>query len=199
MPVPRMRFTVRRMMVFVLCLGIILHLTVAAWRAHLYGGYHLHSNIVPGEFGPGWGIAVRSQPFWPTFWRHSTGLTWGEQQTCLTGGTALMDVCEVANPEIRIPLGPNTYAANYTKEQKEFLKELTKSYEIRSTAAARYNQNTRHDEISLLAWCLIARTVAARDICHRIAGSSRHFRRCDRSKAVVGSPGAHDGSASIIR
>jgi hypothetical protein len=123
MRLPRVRFTVRRMMIVVLCLGVVLHLTVATWRVHRSGGVHLHSAIFENAFGPGWGVAVREQPFWPAFWRRSTGLAWGDQRTCLMGDNALMEKCELANPEIREPLGPNTFAAIHTKEQIELFKD----------------------------------------------------------------------------
>jgi hypothetical protein len=38
-----------------------------------------------------------------------------------------MEMCELANPEIRRPLGPNTFAAFHTKEQVEFFEKLMRA------------------------------------------------------------------------
>jgi hypothetical protein len=111
------------MMVVVFCFAIALHLTVIAWQVHRSGGQHLHSAIFDGEYGPGWGVAIRTQPFWPTFWRRSTGIAWRNRRSCLIGSPALMEMCELDNPEIREPLGPYTFAAVHTKEQIEFFEE----------------------------------------------------------------------------
>lgn len=122
MRLPRVRFTVRRMMIGVLCLALVLHLAITAWQTYRTGGQHVHSFIV--ENGPGWGVAVRKQPFWPTFWRRLTGLSWRGRRTCLVGSTGLMEMCELENPEIRMPLGPYTFAAFRTKEQIELFEKL---------------------------------------------------------------------------
>jgi hypothetical protein len=147
MPKPRIRSTVRQMMAFIFCLGIILHLSLAAWRAHRYGGKHVHSAIFDGEFGPCWGVAVRNRPFWPSFWRSSTGLAWRDQGTCRMGGPAMMEMCELVNPEIRMPLGPYTFAATHTKEQVELFQQLKKSHEL--TAINLYNRRRKVEILTI--------------------------------------------------
>jgi hypothetical protein len=133
MRLPRIRLTVRGMMLVVLGVGICLHVTMAAWRAHRYGTPHLHSAIVKYGNNPGKAVAVRSEPFWPSFLRHSTGLSWG--RGCLMQGDAMLEMCELANPEIRIPSGPNTYVPRYTREQLELMEELSRAYWSRCSPA----------------------------------------------------------------
>ncbi|SIO12262.1 hypothetical protein SAMN05444166_2570 [Singulisphaera sp. GP187] len=58
-------FTIKQMMVIVLCSGLALHLTVAAWQAHRYGVPHLHSFILKRGNGPAWVVGIRNRPFWP--------------------------------------------------------------------------------------------------------------------------------------
>src|SRR5947209_6430295 len=65
MRIPKIRFTVRGMMVIVLAVGIFLHVTTAAWRAYRSGFPHLHSSIVEYGGNPGKAVSVRSEPFWP--------------------------------------------------------------------------------------------------------------------------------------
>lgn len=126
MRIPKIRFTVRAMMVIVLAVGICLHVTTAAWRAYRSGYPHLHSAIVEQGGNPGKAVSVRSEPFWPAFLRHATGLSWG--RGCFIGGDALMEMCELANPEIRIPSGPNCYVPRYTPEQLKLVEKMSREY-----------------------------------------------------------------------
>jgi hypothetical protein len=59
------------------------------------------------------------------------------------GGPAMMVMCELANPEIRMPLGPCTFAATYTKEQVELFQKLKKNHEL--TALTSYNSRRTID------------------------------------------------------
>src|SRR5262249_46820389 len=87
----RIRFTVRGMMVIVLAVGICLHLSFAAWRAHRSDFPHLHSAIVTTGGNPGKAVAVRDLPFWTAFLRHATG--WSRGKGCFMGGKAMMEMC----------------------------------------------------------------------------------------------------------
>lgn len=117
-------FTIRRLMVIVLGVAVGLHLSIAAWTAYRYRLPHVHSAIYEMALGPAKGVAVRNRPFWPAFWQRSLGVTWGYQRSCFLGGDALGEMCELNNPEIRMPLGPFTYGAFYTKEQSAIFWKL---------------------------------------------------------------------------
>ncbi|AGA26267.1 hypothetical protein [Singulisphaera acidiphila] len=123
-------FTIKQMMVIVLCSGLALHLTVAAWQAHRYGVPHLHSFILKMGNGPAWVVGIRNRPFWPAFWQRSLGYSSKEQRACFEDADALMEMCELAHPEIRMPMGPYTYAANRTKEQITFFSQLQKEQQL---------------------------------------------------------------------
>lgn len=73
MRLPRVRFTVRRMMVAVLCLGIVIHLTSTALRVYRGGRWHVHTAIAVGDRMPAPYVAVKPRPFWPIYWRALLG------------------------------------------------------------------------------------------------------------------------------
>jgi hypothetical protein len=114
------------MMTIVLAAGVCLHVTIAAWRAYRSGSPHLHSAIRGGGGNPGNVVAIRSEGFWPAFLRRATGCSSGS--SCFMGGEMLMEMCELANPEIRIPSGPNCYVPKYTAEQQELVEKLSREY-----------------------------------------------------------------------
>jgi hypothetical protein len=126
MRLSKIKLTVRGMMVIVLAVAICLHLTTAAWRAYRSGAPHLHSAIVDHRGSPGKAVAVRSEPFWPAFLRRATGLCW--VGGCFMGGDALMEMCELSNPEIRMPSDPNLYAPRCTPEQLKLVEKMSREF-----------------------------------------------------------------------
>ena len=79
MRLPRVRFTVRRMMLVLVVVGVLIHLTVSAWRVRAQRTMHLHTGIVIGDGGlPGTFSGVRTETFWPAYCRRLTGFTWRE-------------------------------------------------------------------------------------------------------------------------
>jgi hypothetical protein len=75
---------------------------------------------------PGKATMVRSEPFWPAFLRHATGSSWGRE--CFLGGDAHLEMCELANPEIRLPSDPDLYAPRFTAEQLKLLETMSREY-----------------------------------------------------------------------
>ncbi len=113
-------------MVIVLAVAICLHVTTAAWRAYRFGTPHLHSAIVENGGNPCKAVAVRSKPFWPSFFRQTTGLAWGKG--CSMDGDTMLEMCELANPEIRIPSGPNLFLPRYSEEQLKLVERMSRAY-----------------------------------------------------------------------
>jgi hypothetical protein len=103
MRLPRIRFTVRRMMLLVLLLALTSHLGVTAWKVRYRSPGHVHTGIMndvdfPGRFF----FAGQKQAFWPSFWRQSLGLSLKDLRTCRVGGKSVADVCELDNPAIAV-------------------------------------------------------------------------------------------------
>jgi hypothetical protein len=131
MRLPKIRFSVRGMsvrgmMVIVLAAGIGLHVTTAAWRA-CRSDPHVHSAIMEQDGNPGKVMLIRSEPLRPAFLRRATGASRGE--ACFVGGNAQMEMCELSNPEIRLPgYPPDTYAASFTADEEKLLEKMSQEY-----------------------------------------------------------------------
>jgi hypothetical protein len=110
----------------VLTVGIGLHVTIAAWRAYRSADPHLHSAIVDNGGNLGKAPLVRSEPFWPALLRRAAGRSCGGG--CFMGGDALLEVCELANPEIRMPSDPDLYATRFTAEQLKLVEKMSREY-----------------------------------------------------------------------
>jgi hypothetical protein len=129
---PRKRFTVRRMMVLVLVLGVATHLGITAWRVHprttQFRHLHVHTGISANNTGNAIVCHLLPRPFWPTYWRALVGLTWKDwplgRPLCQSHPGWLEERCELANPEIRKDVGPDGISAINTKEQYELYIQL---------------------------------------------------------------------------
>ena len=53
MRLPRVRFTIRRMMVMVACVAVGLYLAVTAWQTSAYRPHHIHTAIMAADESPG--------------------------------------------------------------------------------------------------------------------------------------------------
>jgi hypothetical protein len=131
MRLPQIRFTVRRMMVVLLSIGVVIHLTVAAWRVRAPRTMHLHTAITVNDGGlPGTFSGVRSETFWPAYCRRLIGLTWREE--CGFADRALhlnlrAEKCELVNPAIRKPGHPRSFTPVLTRDQIELYISLSKN------------------------------------------------------------------------
>jgi hypothetical protein len=124
MRLPRVRFTVRRMMVVVLCLGIVLHLAVTAWRVYpATRGSHVHTAVADMDPIPSDCLAMIRPPFWPTYARRLIGLSW----TCRREGRWLLEICELDHPEINGSRIPDVFSPIYTREQTDLYMKLMKA------------------------------------------------------------------------
>jgi len=132
MRMPKVRFTVRRMMVALVFFAIFLHLSVTAWR--VYGkGFHLHTSVIihhnhsashpngfPGRFD-NFGARV---PFWTRYWRCLVGLPSNAAGLCKKDESKL-EVCELDHPEICVHPTPNSFSPRSTRRQVELLERLS--------------------------------------------------------------------------
>ena len=118
------------MMVIVLAVALCLHVGTAAWRAYRFRTPHLHSAIVESGGNPGKAVAVRSVPFWSAFLHETAGVSWGKG--CAMKGDTMMEMCELAHPEIRVPSGPNLFIPRYTPEQLKLVERLSQAFWSRS-------------------------------------------------------------------
>ena len=124
MRLPRIRFTVRRMMALVFVLGVVLHLGTTAWRVNRSRGQHLHTGLQDGIPIPTKVTFWRLRPFWPTCGRALVGLSWkdwrpGRPLCCQSKDGLLEETCELANPEIRKTISPSSFSVMHTKKQMD--------------------------------------------------------------------------------
>lgn len=83
MRLPRVRFTVRGLMVFVLACGLTFHLAFAAIRVSVDKGYHSHTWVIIQGGKPFFTLASAEQPpFWPRYWRCIIGQPWKSVPLC---------------------------------------------------------------------------------------------------------------------
>lgn len=125
MGLPRIRFTVRRMMTGVLFLGIVFHLAVTTWRVYPSARPHLHTaiNIVDGLRGRF--TAIRRQPFWPTYWRILR--SWRGDPVCPRADGCLLEKCELERPEINGSRRTNLWQPVQQKDQIDLYIELMRN------------------------------------------------------------------------
>ena len=132
---PRPRLTVRRMMVLVLVLGVGLHLGHTAWRVGRPGNSHVHTGIIgiTSDSGPGWMMFTQRQPFWAAYWRALAGRSWKdwplEGPVCRKSRGSdglLLETCELVHPEYQRDLGPKSFWAFHTEEQKDLYNQLAR-------------------------------------------------------------------------
>jgi hypothetical protein len=129
---PRVRFTVRGMMVLVLVLGITAHLGITAWRVHRvarqWKNLHTHTAVVENP-KLGWFQAIHPAPFWPSYERALLGRSWKDwpldRPLCRPATTHLLEEwCELAHPGVRNDPDLNSISAVVTKEQKDLYIQL---------------------------------------------------------------------------
>jgi hypothetical protein len=132
---PRVRFTVRRMMVLVLVLGVATHLGLTAWRVGRGTGrwknMHVHSAVVDQDPIPANFMSVQPAPFWPSYWRALLGRSWKDwpldRPLCRRAAPNLLaEWCELAHPGVRNDPDPNTFSGVFTKEQRDLYIRLAR-------------------------------------------------------------------------
>jgi hypothetical protein len=128
MRLPRVRFTIRRMMVMVACVAVGLYLAVTAWQTSAYRPYHLHTAIMAADESPGTYTDFGVRPsFWPSYWHRLTSFRWPGGRPCAARSNRIrLEMCELEHPDIvRRPKGGGVWPV-FAQSQLDLLYDLKK-------------------------------------------------------------------------
>jgi hypothetical protein len=128
MRLPRVRFTIRRMMVLVACVAAGLYLAMTAWQTYSDRPDHIHTAVMADVELPGTYTAfgVRT-PFWPSYWRRLTGFHWPGRRHCAARSKSIrLEICELEHSEIARRTKDGDVSPVFTQSQLDLLYDLTK-------------------------------------------------------------------------
>jgi hypothetical protein len=124
------RFSLRSLMVVVLCTAITLHMSLAALQVSRAYEVHSHSWVT------GRGMIVQDSretpPFWPRYWRSLLGLRWKGVPLCPKVEGRLLEACQFECPEIYIRIDEWTWQGKVPRNQQELSRKLLGRSGVRS-------------------------------------------------------------------
>lgn len=123
----RMRFTLKTLLAAILCVAIVVHLAVSAWRVYSLKP-HMHTAIVVDNGMPATFTGFNRPPFWSAYWLTVLGISLNNKRLCDRHPIWLAEKCELETPEIRKPLGPYVIAPDLTRDQIDLYIDLMKKF-----------------------------------------------------------------------